>query len=64
MKNDTDNRKKYAPPLRSKVRIGNTTFTVNSYFPNPATDTVKDKVQRLIKDELRRSPETKYPPTG
>lgn len=56
MKNDTDNRKKYAPPLRSKVRIGNTTFTVNSYFPDPATDTVKDKVQRLIKDELRRSP--------
>ena len=40
MKNDTDNRKKYAPPLRSKVRIGNTTFTVNSYFPDPATDTV------------------------
>ena len=64
MKKDTDSRKKYAPPLRSEVQIGNTTFTVNSYFPDPATDTVKDKVQRLIKDELRRSPETKYPPTG
>ena len=64
MQKDTDSRKKYALPLRSEVRIGNTTFTVNSYFPDPATDTVKDKVQQLIKDELRRSPETKYPPTG
>ena len=64
MQNKTDEHKKYAPPLRNEVRIGNTTFTVNSYFPDPATDTVKDKVQRLIKDELRRSPETKYPPTG
>ena len=51
--------KKYAPPLRSEVRIGNTVFTVNSFFPEPATDTVTDKVQRLIKDELRQSPETK-----
>ncbi len=56
--------KKYAPSLRSVVQIGNTTFTVNSYFPEQATDTCQDKVQRLIKDELRRSAETKYPPNG
>ena len=64
MQNKTDEHKKYTAPLRSEVRIGNTTFTVNSYFPDPATDTIIDKVQRLIKDELRRSSETKYPPTG
>ncbi len=51
--------KKYAPPLRSVVQIGNTTFTVNSYFLEQAADTCHDKVQRLIKDELRRSAETK-----
>ncbi len=51
--------KKYSPPLRSEVRIGNTTFTVNAYFPEPATDTVSDKVQRLIKDELRKTTTTK-----
>ena len=61
MKRGTANQteKKYAPPLRSEVRIGNTIFTVNSYFPEQATDTVTDKVQRLIKDEIRRSAETK-----
>ena len=64
MQNKTDEHKKYAPPLRSEMRIGNTTFTVNSYFPKSAKDTVRDKVQRLIIDEIRRSSETKYPPTG
>ncbi len=36
--------KNYAPPLRSVVQIGNTTFTVNSYFPEQATNTCQDKV--------------------
>ncbi len=62
--NTKETNKNYAPPLRSVVRVGNTTFTVNSYFPEQATDTCQDKVQRLIKDELRRSAETKYPPGG
>ncbi len=30
--------KSYAPPLRSVARVGNTTFTVNSYFPEQAAD--------------------------
>lgn len=61
MKRGTANQteKKYAAPLQSEVRIGNTIFTVNSHFPETATDTVTDKVQRLIKDEIRRSAETK-----
>lgn len=59
MQNKTCESKKYAPPLRSEVRIGNTTFTVNSFFPEKETDTVSDKVQRLIKDELRKTTTTK-----
>ena len=59
MQNKTCESKKYAAPLQSEVRIGNTTFTVNSYFPEPASDTVSDKVQRLIKDELRKTTTTK-----
>ena len=55
MQDKTGESKIYAPPLRSEVRIGNTTFTVNSYFPEPASDTVSDKVQRLIKDDLRKT---------
>ena len=59
MQNKPCESKKYAPPLRSEVRIGNTTFTVNSYFPEPPSDTVSDKVQRLIRDELRKTTTTK-----
>ena len=59
MQNKICEGKKYSPPLRSEVRIGNTTFTVNSYFPEPASDTVSDKVRRLIKDELRKTTTTK-----
>lgn len=44
---------KYAPPLRSEKRIGNTTFIVNSYFPEQVNDSVVSKVERLIKDEIK-----------
>ena len=55
MQNKICESKKYAPPLRREMRIGNTIFTVNSCFPEPASDTVSDKAQRLIKDELRKT---------
>ena len=45
---------KYAPPLRSEKRIGNTTFIVNSFFPEQAKDGVVSKIERLIKDEVRK----------
>lgn len=59
MQNKACESQKYAPPLRSEVRIGNTTFSVNSYFPETATNTVSDKVKQLIKDELRKTVKTK-----
>lgn len=45
---------KYAPPLRSETRIGNTTFIVNSFFPEKVKDGVVSKIERLIKDDVQR----------
>ncbi len=45
---------KYAPPLRSEKRIGNTTFIVNSFFPEQVKDGVVSKIERLIKDDVKR----------
>ena len=45
---------KYAPPLRSEKRIGNTTFIVNSFFPEKVKDGVVSKIERLIKDDVKR----------
>lgn len=45
---------KYAPPLRSEKRIGNTTFIVNSFFPEQVKDSVVSKIERLIKDDVKR----------
>ena len=45
---------KYAPPVRSEKKIGNTTFIVNSFFPEQAKDGVVSKIERLIKDEVRK----------
>lgn len=45
---------KYAPPLRSEKRIGNTTFIVNSFFPEQVKDGVVSKIERLIKDDIKR----------
>ena len=50
--------KKYAPPLRSEKKIGNTTFIVNSFFPEQAKDSVSSKIERLIKDEIQNNAET------
>ena len=45
--------KKFAPPLRSEKKIGNTTFIVNSFFPEQAKDGVSSIIERLIKDEVQ-----------
>ena len=45
---------KYAPPMRSEKKIGNTTFIVNSFFPEQAKDGVVSKIERLIKEEVRK----------
>ena len=53
---------KYAPPLRSEKRIGNTTFIVNSFFPEQVKDGVVSKIERLIKDDVKRKVTTNRPP--
>lgn len=45
---------KYAPPLRSEKKIGNTIFIVNSFFPEQVKDGVVSKIERLIKDDVKR----------
>ncbi len=45
---------KYAPPMRSEKKIGNTTFIVNSFFPEDSKDGVVSKIERLIKDDVRK----------
>ena len=45
---------KYAPPVRSEKKIGNTTFTVNSFFLEQTKDGVVSKIERLIKDDIRK----------
>ena len=45
---------KYAPPMRSEKKIGNTTFIVNSFFQEEAKDSVVSKIERLIKDDVRK----------
>jgi len=46
--------KKYAPPTRCEKKIGNTTFVVNSYFPEDGKDSINSKVERLIRDDARK----------
>ena len=45
---------KYAAPVRSEKKIGNTTFMVTSFFPEQAKDGVVSQLVRLIKDEVRQ----------
>ena len=54
MQDSTFETKKYAPLLRSEIKIGNTTFIVNSFFQEQAKESVVSKVERLIKDEVRK----------
>ena len=53
---------KYAPPVRSEKKIGNTTFTVNSFFLEQTKDGVVSKIERLIKDDVRKKAAAIQPP--
>ncbi len=54
MQEDRTFENKFAPPVRSKKKIGNTTFTVNSFFLEQTKDGVVSKIERLIKDDIRK----------
>ena len=58
MQDSTFETTKYAPPLRSEIKIGNTTFVVNSFFQKEAKESGVSKVERLIKDDLRKKAAT------
>ena len=54
MQEDRTLENKFAPPVRSEKKIGNTTFTVNSFFLEQTKDGVVSKIERLIKDDVRK----------
>ena len=58
MQDSTFETKKYASPLRREIKIGNTTFIVNSFFQEKAKESVVSKVERLIKDDVRKKAAT------
>ena len=45
---------KYAPPMRSTKKIGNTTFIVNSFFPQTGNQTITSKLENLIKADVQK----------
>ena len=45
---------KYAPPMRSKKKIGNTTFIVNSFFPSNGKSDDSLKLENLIKADVQK----------
>ena len=51
-KNQSKNR--YAPPMRSEKEIGNTTFIVNSFFPQKGNQTIISKLENLIKADVQK----------
>lgn len=51
-KNQSKN--KYAPPMRSEKKIGNTTFIVNSFFPQKGNQTIISKLENLIKADVQK----------
>ena len=54
MQEDRTFENKFAPPVRSEKKIGNTTFTVNSFFLEQTKDGVVSKIERLIKDDVQK----------
>ena len=42
-------------PVKLIKRIGSTTYTVNVRFNDKSTETIEDKILRLIEGEVRRS---------
>ena len=51
-KNQSEN--KYAPPMRSKKKIGNTTFIVNSFFREKSDESIAVKLERLMKADVQK----------
>ena len=45
---------KYAPPMRSTKKIGNTTISVNSFFPQKGKQTITSKLENLIKADVQK----------
>lgn len=45
----------HAEPLMLQKRIGSTTFLVNVRFSSTSTETLEDKIHRLIAKEVERS---------
>ena len=39
--------------MRSKKKIGNTTFIVNSFFPQTGNQTIASKLENLIKADVQ-----------
>jgi hypothetical protein len=44
-----------AEPVMLRKRIGSTTFVVNVRFSDKATETMQDKILRLIESEAEKS---------
>lgn len=48
----TPDRKAGAEPVTLRKRIGSTTYQVNVYFSQTSTETLDDKVLRLVRREV------------
>ena len=44
-----------AEPMKLQKRIGQTVFTVNIRFSQTSTETIEDKILRLIESEVRNA---------
>ena len=62
MQEDRTFENKFAPPVRSEKKIGNTTFTVNSFFLEQTKDGVVSKIAWLIKNDVRKKAAAIYHP--
>ena len=49
---------KYAPPMRSTKKIGNTTFIVNSFFREKSDESIAVKLERLMKADVQKEATT------
>ena len=45
----------HAEPIKLLKRIGSTTYEVSIHFSKTATETMQDKVLRLIESEVQKS---------
>ena len=57
MQNDSSNAVKIrenAEPQKFQKRIGSTVYTVSIHFSRTSTETIEDKILRLIESEAKR----------